>query len=174
MKGLDNPDVFGYYDFHWKRGINQHFSHLLAYSNWAKERDAVFYTWLSCTSGLPGKGNYNRNLWSANTGIACGLKGIMWFLADDMMDRKTLEWTETGKDIIKVNKEIAPLAKEIAKLGHPTEIFATPITKKNARPITSRCRSQPTENPIPSNCHPRDIAGVFKLRRSEKNLVTPG
>jgi hypothetical protein len=129
MKGLTNPDIFGYYDFHWKRGISQHFPHLLAYSNWARERDARFYTWLSCTSGQPGKGNYNRSLYSANTGIAFGLKGILWFLANDMMDMKTQQWTEIGRDIIKVHKEIAPLSKELAKLGNPVAIYSTSITR---------------------------------------------
>jgi hypothetical protein len=136
MSKLHNPDVFGYYDFHWKRGPAQHFPHLLAYSNWAKERNAIFYTWLSCTSGQPGQGNFNRSLYSANSGIACGLKGVMWFLADDMMNQKTLEWTEIGRDIIKVQKELAPLTKELTKLGHPTAIYSTPITKSmNNDPI---------------------------------------
>src|SRR5207249_3359924 len=94
-----------------------------------KERNAVFYTWLSCTSGLPGKGNFNRNLYSAHTGIACGLKGILWFLADDMIDMKTHEWTDIGRDIAKVQREIAPLSEELMKLGHPLALYSTPITK---------------------------------------------
>lgn len=129
MSKLTNPDVFGYYDFHWKRGTGQHLPHLLSYSNWAKERDAWYYTWLSATSGIAGKGNFNRSLYSANTGIACGLKGFFWFLADDLMNKKTLEWTEAGRDIIKVHREIAPLRKEIVKLSHPSAIFTTAITK---------------------------------------------
>ena len=129
MSKLTNPDVFGYYDFHWKRGTGQHLPHLLAYAGWAKDRDAWFYTWLSATSGIAGKGNFNRSLYSANTGIACGLKGFFWFLADDLMNKKTLEWTEVGRDIIKVHNEIAPLRKELVKLGHPTAIYSTPITK---------------------------------------------
>lgn len=129
MNGLTNPDIFGYYDFHWKRGTKYHFPHLTAYANWAKERDAWFYTWLSSTSGQPGKGNFNRGLWSANTGIACGLKGILWFLADDLIDMKTHEWTENGKDILKVHKEIAPLRKELVKLSNPAAIYTTPITR---------------------------------------------
>jgi hypothetical protein len=129
MKGLHNPDVFGYYDFHWKRGTGLHFPHLLAYSTWAKERNALFYTWLSCTSGQAGKGNFNRNLYSANTGIACGLKGILWFLGEDLMNAKTLEWTAAGGDIQKVQHEIAPLGKELMHLGYPSAIYSTPITK---------------------------------------------
>ena len=129
MDHLVNADVMGYYDFHWKRGTGQHFPHLLAYSKWGRERDAWYYTWLSTSSGLPGKGNFNRNLYSANTGIACGLKGILWFLGTEMTDGKTQEWTEAGRDIIKVNKEIMPLSKELVKLGNPSAIYSTIITK---------------------------------------------
>jgi hypothetical protein len=154
MNGLTNPDIFGYYDFHWKRGTKYHFPHMLAYSNWAKERDAWFYTWLSATSGLSGKGNYNRSLWSANTGIACGLKGIMWFLGDDLM--KNNEWTENGQDIIKVHREIAPLRKELVKLQNPTAIYTTAITKtmnndpvpdmkKNVYPVGLESRAFPAD-----------------------------
>ncbi len=129
MSTLNHPDILGYYDFHWKRGIDQHFPHLLAFSKWAKDRDAFFYSWLSVTSGIAGKGNYNRSLWSANTAIACGQKGILWFLATDMMKKDTLEWTELGKDITKVNLAIAPLKDELLKIGQPVAIYSTPITK---------------------------------------------
>jgi hypothetical protein len=129
MSHLVNADIMGYYDFHWKRGTGQHFPHLLAYQGWAKERDAWFYSWLSATSGIAGKGNYNRCLWSANTGIAFGMKGILWFLGTDLMDAKTQEWTEAGKDILKVQKDIAPLAKILPTLGQPTAIYSTNVTK---------------------------------------------
>jgi len=138
MSHLANADAFGYYDFHWKRGIGYHFPHLLSYSKWANERDAWFYTWLATDSGLVGKGNYNRSLYSANTSIACGLKGIMWFLGTSLMDKKTQEWTEAGKDIMKVNAEILPLQKEIALLGNPKAIYSTAITKtENDKPVAT-------------------------------------
>jgi hypothetical protein len=129
MKHLANAELLGYYDFHWKRGLPQHFGHLLAYNGWAREREAWFYSWLSATSGQAGKGNFNRCLWSANTSIACGLKGIIWFLATDLMDVDKVEWTERGRDILKVQKEIAPLCAELAKLGNPKHIWSTPITR---------------------------------------------
>lgn len=128
MSHLVNTDLLGYYDFHWKRGVGQHFPHLLSYQRWSKERDAWFYSWLSATSGIGGKGNYNRNLWSANTGIACGLKGILWFLGDDLVD-KSWEWKEAGKDILKVQQEISPLAKILPTLGHPEAIYSTTVTR---------------------------------------------
>ncbi len=129
MTHLANAELLGYYDFHWKRGLQQHFDHLLAYNSWARERDAWFYSWLSATSGQAGKGNFNRCLWSANTSIACGLKGILWFLGTDLIDMDKLEWTERGRDIVKVQKEIVPLASELAHLGNPSQIYSTPVTR---------------------------------------------
>ena len=34
-----------------------------------------------------------------------------------------------GQDIIKVNKQILPLTKELVKLGIPSAIYSTPITR---------------------------------------------
>lgn len=129
MSGLTNPDVFGYYDFHWKRGVHQQFPHLLLYTAWARERNAVFYRWLETDAGLAGKGNYNRSLCSVNTSVACGLKGVMWFLGTSLMNPGNQEWTTAGGDIVKVNKEVLPLAKEIATIGNPVAVHSTPITK---------------------------------------------
>jgi hypothetical protein len=129
LSHLVNADVLGYYDFHWKRGLSQHFPHLLAFRNAARERDAWFYSWLAATSGQPGKGNFNRCLWSANTAIACGQKGILWFLATELMNPKTLEWTEVGGDIQKVHRELAPLVDELPRLGNAAAVWSTPITK---------------------------------------------
>jgi hypothetical protein len=172
MRSLVNADVLGYYDFHWKRGTDQHFPHLLAYRNWARERNACFYTWLSATSGQAGKGNFNRSLYSANTGIACGLKGILWFLGDSLMDRATLKWTEAGRDIIKVNKEIMPLRTQLAKIGLPTAIYSTPITRTpNDRPLPGD-KKEGMPPGLAGNAFPKDfwlqpaggefVVGVFK------------
>lgn len=136
MRSITNPDAFGYYDFHWKRGLDQHLPHLLTYLGWAKERNAWFYSWLGVDAGMPGKGNFNRVLWSANTSIAFGQKGIMWFLAADMMDRNTLAWTETGKDVAKANREIEPLEKVLCEIGMPSAVYATKATKSpNNQPL---------------------------------------
>lgn len=126
---LVNADAIGYYDYHWARGREQHFPHLLAFSKAARERDAFFFAWLATDAGQAGKGNFNRALYSANTSIACGLKGVLWFLGGKLLDLDTLEWTEHGKDVLKVHAEIAPLAGELAKVGNPTAIYTTPITK---------------------------------------------
>jgi hypothetical protein len=129
MSHLVNADILGYYDFHWKRGPDQHFPHLLAYARWARERDAWFYTWLATTSGRAGRGNFNRSLYSANTGIACGLRGILWFLATDLVQPGARGWTEAGRDILRVNQEIGPLSREIVRLGNPVAVYSTPVSK---------------------------------------------
>jgi hypothetical protein len=129
MSGLPEPDMMGYYDFHWKRGLGRHFPHLLAYWNWSRQKDACFCAWLSATSGQPGEGNFRRNLYSANTSLAFGLKGVLWFLGTDIMDARTLRWTARGQDIIKVNKELRPLARELGRLGVPSAVYSTPVSR---------------------------------------------
>jgi len=129
MRHLAGSDVFGYYDYHWKRGPHYHFPHLMSYWRAAKANDSRFYRWVSTDSGLAGKGNFNRSLYTANTSVACGLKGILWFIGTRMMNLATLEWTTIGGDITKVNAEIMPLSRELAGLGNPVAVHTTPITK---------------------------------------------
>jgi hypothetical protein len=176
MRGLTNPDIFGYYDFHWKRGLDQHFPHLLAYHGWAKEKDAWFYSWLAVGSGIPGKGNFNRSLWSANTAIACGQKGILWFLATDLINKDTLAWTETGNDIARVNRTIAPLAAELTQFGNPVAIYSTTVTKTpNNDPLAGDPKERlPVgleKNAFPASCWIQPVRGEFlagQFRHPEK------
>jgi len=131
MRSVTNADVLGFYDFHWKRAPQYHFPHLLQYSRWAVERDARFYRWVWTDSGIPGKGNVNRTLYTVNTSMACGLKGVLWFLGSRMMNPKTLEWNQVGRDVMAVNAAVMPLSRQIAALGNPTGVYSTPITKTN-------------------------------------------
>src|SRR5262249_32517763 len=110
----------------------------------------------------------NRSLYSANTSIACGQKGILWFLATEMMDRKTLEWTDASRDIVKVNHEIAPLCKELPPLGNPTAIYTTTITRtSNNDPLPDgRIASLPPgleKNAFPKDFWLQPIGGEFLL-----------
>jgi len=125
-----NADVMGYYDFHWERGIHLHFPHLMTYMDGARKHDSYVYTWLSWR---PAKYTdyYHRSLWSANTVMACGYKGIMWFLASGFMDPNSLQWKAGKIHVLKVHKEIVPLGPEMMKLGRPTAVYSTTITKSN-------------------------------------------
>lgn len=130
MDAVARADIFGWYDFHWKRsGWNRHYAALQAALPLARKYDSVFYSLLSTDSGNPGRGNYNRSIWSLNQGVVFGMKGALWFIGMRQMDKGSGEWTELGQDINKVNAQIMPLKEEIMKIGNPTAVYATPITK---------------------------------------------
>ena len=73
---------------------------------WAADTSGL----LDWGSGRAGLGNYNRNLYTANTSIAFGLKGVFWFIGQEMMDRKTWEFNTCGKDITKKRLNALPWA----------------------------------------------------------------
>jgi opacity protein-like surface antigen len=123
-------DVMGYYDFHWERGIHLHFPHLLLFLEGSRKHDSYPYTWLSWRP-FKYSDHYHRSLWSANTTIACGFKGIMWFLGSGFMDKNSLEWKPGKMHVLKVHKEIVPVLGEMMKLGLPTAVYSTKITKTN-------------------------------------------
>jgi hypothetical protein len=130
LRYVAQADIFGWYDFHWKRaGWSQHFHSLQTALPLAQQHNALFYNLLSTDSGRPGAGNYHRSLWSVNQGIAFGMKGCLWFVGMRQMHKNTGEWTELGRDINQVNAQIMPLKREIMKIGLPAAVYATPITK---------------------------------------------
>ena len=45
-----------------------------------------------------------RSLWSANVGIAFGLKGILWFLSTEYVDRETLAVKPKAEEIRRINR----------------------------------------------------------------------
>jgi len=167
MAAVAQADIFGWYDFHWKRsGWNRHFNALQTALPLALENDSVFYSLLSTDSGQPGKGNYNRSLWSANQGIAFGMKGVLWFIGMRQMDKATGEWTEIGRDINKVNARIMPLAEELPKLGLPTAVYATPLTRNaNNEDIAGgpRMLGELAGNAFPADFWIQPAAGEFTL-----------
>lgn len=178
MSKMTNADLIGYYDYHWERGREAHFGHLLAFSRMAKDRDAYFYAWLASKPGIPGKGNFNRSLYSANTSIACGLKGILWFLGGDLLIVEKLEWTEAGKDIQKVHAEIAPLSKELAAIGNPSAIYSTTITKTMNNDPLPGDKKEMMPPGLDQNAFPKDfwlqpkagefVVGVFQRDAMKK------
>ena len=93
----------------------------------ARKSNSFYYSWYDTTAGKAGEQNYRRCLWSANIGIACGQKGILWFLAP--MDKATLQWTPEKDDIARINRSILPMAAAIARIGNPVEVYSTGRTK---------------------------------------------
>ncbi len=131
MSFLAESDFVSYYDFHWKRGANKNFKHLLTAWQTAKATDARVGRFVATDPafGRTGAGNIGRHRYTLNTSIACGLKGCLWFVGNRTMNPKTLEWTGLGLDVNKVLAEIMPLRAEIPKLGNPRAIYSTRITR---------------------------------------------
>lgn len=120
---LTNPDVHAYYDFHWQRGPHLNFPHLVSAWQIAREKDCYFYRWVWVSSGRPG--HPDRARYTVNTSLACGLKGVFWFLGQQMMDRDTWQWNQYGKDIAAINAEVLPLGPELMELGNPVAVYST-------------------------------------------------
>ncbi len=133
---LAKSDFISYYDFAWKRGIHKNFPNLLAAWNTARTHDNRLGRYVETDGGRAGAGNYNRELFIQNSSIACGLRGVMWFIGSRIMNMNTGQFNELGRDAAKVNAWIEPLWHEIPKLGLPNAIYATPITKDfNNNPV---------------------------------------
>ena len=167
LGALAEADIFGWYDFHWKRsGWNRHFAALQVALPLARRHDSVFYTLLSTDSGRSGAGNYNRSLWSLNQGVAFGMKGALWFIGMRQMDKGSGEWTALGRDINKVNAQIMPLKEELLKIGNPTAVYATPITKDaNDRDVQGAptMLGELAGNAFPADFWIRPEAGEFTM-----------
>lgn len=123
---LTNADMAGYYDFHWERGIMEHFPHLVKFLGGARQYNGNF---MAIISGRPASRHgkprdfFHRSRWSVHTSIAFGSKGISWFLAP--MNRDTLQWTDGIAYIKPVNLEVYPMRAELMKIGLPTAVYAT-------------------------------------------------
>lgn len=170
---LAGSDFVSYYDFAWKRGIQGNFPHLFGAWNTAKKFDNRLGRYIESTPGQPGKGNFNRLLFLENTSIACGMRAVMYFIGRDQIDLKTMNLTETGKDAGKVNTWLKPLWSELPKVGLPTAIYGTPITKDfGDQPVTV---AQPAYAPGLENCaFPKDfwiqpVSGEFVMGVSKYN-----
>jgi hypothetical protein len=160
---LTNADVFGYYDLHWRRNVQMHLGlYPTKYLELARKANSFYYSWYDSTAGKAGEENYRRSLWSANIGIACGQKGILWFLAP--MDRKTLQWTPEKDDIARINRSILPIAGELVRLGNPLEVYSTARTKdmnNAALPAGQAGKAPAGFKPFPEDFRIQPAAGEF-------------
>ena len=129
-RGLDalaGVDLVGYYDFHWQRG--GHFRHLARALEAAQMHDARLLEYCQGDPGLVGKGNYNRVLYTISTSLAFGLKGYLFHYTGGEIDPQSWKWQPLGEDLARVNTETAPLGPEVLRLGNPTAVYSTPVTR---------------------------------------------
>ncbi|MBA4189647.1 MAG: hypothetical protein C0467_16810 [Planctomycetaceae bacterium] len=124
---VEGMDVFGYYDFHWKRG--GHWDHLNRAMATAQTKKVGFLRYDDATSGVVGKGNSNRVGYTYATSIPFGLKGYIYHYTGGITDKKTFALDPLGEDLKKVNARFAVVGDELMKIGVPTAVYSTPITK---------------------------------------------
>jgi hypothetical protein len=177
LDGLKQPDLVGYYDFHWKRGgLWRYLNRTLVA---AKKTDSYF---LKYTDGAPGKigvGNYNRVLYTVSQSIAFGLKGYLFHHTGQEIDKKTWQWKQLGKHLTKVNAQVASMGFELVKLGNPSAVYATPMTKtaKDRPASEDGSASLPADlKPIPKDAGftittGEAVVGVFTNPNGFKTLI---
>lgn len=124
---VEGFDLFGYYDFHWKRG--GHWDHLTKALALAQARKAGFLRYDDAVSGVVGKGNPNRVGYTFATSVPFGLKGYIYHHTGGITDKKTFALDAVGEDLKQVNARFAAVGDELVKLGVPTAVYSTAITK---------------------------------------------
>lgn len=150
IASLKDPDIIGYYDFHWKRG--GHFRHLHQAWSAARKTKAPFLKYTDPEAGRIGAGNYNRVLYTICTSIAFGLKGYTYHQRGDI-DTHTWAWKPLGEDLKRINGEVASLGAELMGIGIPTAVYSTPVTRTaKDRPIEDAIPIVPPEfKPVPKD-----------------------
>lgn len=173
--GLENPDLVGYYDFHWSRG--GHWRHLQRAREAATKTDSRFLKYVDPAPGRVGAGNYNRVLYTISMSVACGLKGYTFHHTGGEIDKTSWQWKTLGEDLAKVNAMIAPLGPELIKLDNPTAVYSTPITLTAKNRPTGADPAVPAEfEPIPADAPVQitsgeAVMGVYEADQGRRALV---
>jgi len=130
--------ILGYYDFHWKRG--GHWSNVSKAMRVATSKKALFLRYCDAAPGRIGIGNVNRCGYTIATSIPFGLKGYLFHYAGGVVDAKSGKLDKLGKDLQAVNARFATIGNELMKIGNPSAVYSTPITKtaRIVRPETNQ------------------------------------
>ncbi|MFW6161815.1 MAG: hypothetical protein ACODAJ_03545 [Planctomycetota bacterium] len=114
-----NPGVFGYYDYHWRRGMHWHFALLSWYQGLLNERDAFLGRWIYTH-------DYNRNLYTLTTSIAHGLKVCIGFLGGPLDKRG--RWNP-DHHFCRIGRKMHTLWPELMRIGRPLAVYSTPTSR---------------------------------------------
>jgi hypothetical protein len=182
LEFLARSDFVSYYDFSWKRGPDKNFRNLLSAWKAASLHGNRLGRYCETDAGLPGKGNPNRLLYVQTTSIACGLRAAMWHIGSRIMDMKTFQFNQYGKDLAGVNAWIEPMRGEIAKIGLPRAIYSTPWTTDwNHRPVPQTGGQAVMPPGLEKNQFPKDfwiqpvsgefVMGVSKYDSGDKDVL---
>ncbi|MDP7286693.1 MAG: hypothetical protein QGH94_01735 [Phycisphaerae bacterium] len=182
LEHLAKSDFISYYDFSWKRGRDKNFRNLLSAWKTALANDSRLGRYCETDAGLAGKGNPNRLMYIQTTSIACGLRAAMWHIGSRIMNMKTFEFNQYGKDLAKVNAWIEPMRTEIAKIGLPKAIYSTPWTTDwNHKPVPQTDGKIVMPPGLEKNGFPKDfwiqpvggefVMGVSKYDSGDKDVL---
>jgi len=106
----------------------------------------------------------------------------MWHIGSRIMNMKTFEFNQYGKDLAKVNAWIEPMRTEIAKMGLPRAIYSTPWTTDwNHKPVPQTEGKAVMPPGLEKNRFPADfwiqpvggefVMGVSKYDAGDKNVL---
>jgi|GEM_PF-1381228 len=115
-----NPGCYGWYDFHWTRGVLWHYLDMHVLHDICTRRNAIPGRY-AAYSGL------KQDFLTVNQSIAAGSKMILWFIGGPY-SRDTYEWND-DQDLVRIAAEVRQMYKELMLIGLPTHIFSTPTTK---------------------------------------------
>ncbi|MDH3583323.1 MAG: hypothetical protein OER86_03830 [Phycisphaerae bacterium] len=160
LADLQAPDLIGYYDFHWQRG--GHWRHLSRAMQAARKTDSFFLKYAHANPGRIGVGNYNRVMYTISTSLAFGLKGYMYHHTGEEIDKQTQKWKPLGRDLARVNAEVARLGPELMRIGNPVAVYSTAVTR------TAKDRPTGREGPaVPEGLQAIPENAWFQVRRGE-------
>ena len=157
VASVQDMDLFGYYDFHFKRG--GHWRHLNHAWGVAKSRGIGFLRYDDASPGLVGKGNPNRVGYSIATSIVFGLRGYMFHYVRGQINFQSFELDALGKDLARVNERFAAVGPELVKIGIPSAVYSTAITKTE--------KNDPVELNVPGGIAPVPADCWFQIPYGE-------
>ncbi len=156
---VEGLDLFGYYDFHWKRG--GHWGHLAKASSLARSRGVPFLRYCDAAPGRVGAGNPNRVGYTIATSIPFGLKGYLFHYGGVVVDPATGKLDALGEDLRRVNARFAAIGDELMAIGLPTAVYSTPIT------TTAKDRPTGAEPAVPDGLKPVPDEHWFRITAGE-------
>jgi hypothetical protein len=115
-----NPGCYGWYDFHWQRGVLWHYLDMKVVHDLCVRRKAIMGNYAQY-SGL------KKDLFTLNQTIAAGNKMTLWFIGGPM-SRDTYVWNDDN-DLVRLAAEFRNMYKELMLIGTPTAYYSTPVTK---------------------------------------------
>jgi len=140
------PGVRAWYDYHWARGLGANFAMLKYYRGLTSNHLSAMGKWEQIhVRPTPEPADYNRNLWSLNTGIAYGVKTWIWFIGGPYATREpdvSKRW-HPDHHLCKLGRHMQPLYKLIGEMGPALQVYSTPTTRN--------ANNSPKKAGIPAN-----------------------